>query len=159
MDNWSFEKATNDERAFFFGVENDAEQLNLNDFRVAITSKSLLHHFNHYSFHLYHMDNTNKTNKSRFPFLAFGRSDFSGQFHPIAVCIMKREREDDYSWFLKALKNFCSQNLKINLEDKIKYAMIDACDAEYNVLKSVFPNCTVLMCWFHVMNSKMSLPQ
>ena len=43
------------------------------------------------------MDNPHKTIKSRFPFLAFGRSDFSEQFNPIAFCIMKREREDDYS--------------------------------------------------------------
>ena len=102
----------------------------MQNFRVALTSKKLLSHFAHDSFHLYHMDNTYKTNKSRFPFLAFGRSDFSGQFHPIAVCIMKREREDDYIWFLNALKSFCFQNLNLNLDDVIKYSMIDACDAK-----------------------------
>ena len=31
--------------------------------------------------------------------------------------------------------------------------MIDACDAEYNAIKSVFPNFTVLVCWFHVMKN------
>lgn len=31
--------------------------------------------------------------------------------------------------------------------------MIDACDAEYNAIKSVFPNITVLMSWFHVMKN------
>ena len=28
--------------------------------------------------------------------------------------------------------------------------MIDACDAEYNAIKKVFPKATILMCWFHV---------
>ena len=103
MNLWSFEKASNDEKAFILGVDKDEEnKLILNDvqnFRVALTLKRLLNNLNHDSFQLYRMDNTYKTNKSRFPFLAFGRSDFSGQFHLIAVCIMKREREDDYTWF------------------------------------------------------------
>ena len=31
--------------------------------------------------------------------------------------------------------------------------MIDACDAEYNAIKLVFPNCTFLMCWFHTIKN------
>ena len=52
------------------------------------------------------MDSTYKVNKSRFPFLVFGRYDYSGQFHPIAVALMKQEGSDDYHWFLNYLKSF-----------------------------------------------------
>ncbi len=77
--------------------------------------------------------------------LAFGRTDYSGQFQPIAVAIFKREREDDYVWFLNALKSMCAQHLNINLDERVKYIMMDACDAEYNACKKVFPRVHILM--------------
>ena len=50
MNLWSFEKASNDEKAFILGVDKDEEnKLILNDvqnFRVALTSKRLLNNLN-----------------------------------------------------------------------------------------------------------------
>ena len=66
---------------------------------------------------------------------------------------MKCQREYDYTWFLNAFKAFCFQHLNLNVDDKIKYTIIDACDAEFNAIKAVFPSCTVLMCWFHVIKN------
>ena len=33
------------------------------------------------------------------------------------------------------------------------YVMIDASDANYNAIRSVLPEATILMCWFHVMKN------
>ena len=95
------------------------------------------------------MDSTYKVNKSRFPFLVFGRSDYSGQFHPIAVALMKREGSGDYHWFLNYIISFCLNSLELKIENKILYFMIDASDAEFNAVQAVFPNSSVLRCWFH----------
>ena len=81
---------------------------------------------------MYHKDNTYKVNKSRFPFLVFGRSDYQGQFHPIAVAVMKIERDDDFSWFLNGIKSFSLQYYNIIIEEKIEHFMIDGCGAEFN---------------------------
>ena len=142
---------------FFFGYNTNQDgQIVLDDienFRVALSSKRLFKNFDIQSIGIYHIDNTYKTNKSRFPFLVFGRSDYSGQFHPIAVAVIKREREDDYKWFLNSMKCFCLQHLEINIESKIQYAMMDACDPEYNAVSAIFPKTIILMCWFHVMKN------
>ena len=121
IEQWSFENATNDQKAFFFGLEKDHDnkyKLNkVEDFRVALASKKLLSHFNHDSYPIFHIDNTYKCNKSRFPFLVFDCSDFSGQLHPISVSVMKREKAVDYVWFLTSLKELCLQKFDLNLED------------------------------------------
>ena len=75
------------------------------------------------------MNNTYKLNQTRYPFEAFCRSDFSGKFHLIAVSLMKREEENAFVWFLTAIKNFCSENMGLYLEQKISYILIDASDA------------------------------
>ena len=63
------------------------------------------------------MDSTYKVNKARFPFLVFGRSDYSGQFHPIALAVMnEHERTDDIEWFLQLLKQLCLKELELDVE-------------------------------------------
>jgi hypothetical protein len=47
----------------------------------------------------------------------------------------------------------CAQHLNINLDERVKYIMMDACDAEYNACKKVFPRVHILMYWFHVMKN------
>ena len=51
------------------------------------------------------------------------------------------------------MKWFCLQELGSNIKEKIKYVMMDADDAEYNAVTTVFPRSTVLMCWFYVMKN------
>ena len=50
---------------------------------------------------LYNDVNVNQIVRNRFPLIVFGRSDISGQFHPIAVALTSRETTDDYSYFFK----------------------------------------------------------
>ena len=86
MSQWKLENTQTNERAFFFGYDTDPSGSivieDLKNFTVAITSKSLLSHFRKEPCYIYHMDSIYKVNKARFPFLVFGRSDYSGQFHP-----------------------------------------------------------------------------
>jgi hypothetical protein len=53
---------------------------------------------------------------------------------------------------LSELIELCKR-LDIHFE-KPEYLVIDASDAEHNAAKNVFgENCTVLMCWYHLMAS------
>jgi hypothetical protein len=76
--------------------------------------------------------------------------DIHGQFHPIAVAIMKRERDDDFSWFLNGIKCFCLQFNNLNIESKIEHFMIDGSGAEFKAIEINFPKAKITMCWFHV---------
>ena len=50
---------------------------------------------------IYHCDGTYKIVRNRFPVIVFGRSDVSGQFHPIAIALTSRETADDYEYFFR----------------------------------------------------------
>ena len=39
---------------------------------------------------------------------------------------------------------------KLDIEFQPQYIMQDACDASYNASINIFPDCVVLMCYFHV---------
>ena len=96
---------------------------------------------------VYHLDCTYKLTKNRFPLLVFGVSDYSGQFHPIAYALLSHECGLDFEWFFNSLKTL-TESLGIVL--KPKYLMMDACDASWNAAAKVFPETTILMCYFHV---------
>jgi hypothetical protein len=82
--------------------------------------------------------------------LAFGRTDYSGHFFPIAMVLLAKEKGEDFMWFFNSLKNFCFFNFSLDLERFVLYLLMDACDAEYNAVSSCFPLTNLLMCWFHV---------
>ncbi|RNA06074.1 hypothetical protein BpHYR1_032852 [Brachionus plicatilis] len=120
-----------------------------NAFRIGITSKKLINQIPALLVKnmVFHLDCTYKLTKNRFPFLVFGFSDFSGQFHPVAYALISHETGSDFDWFFGALKNlFISYGIVFNPV----YMMMDASDASYNAVKLHFPNCIILMCFFHV---------
>ena len=95
----------------------------------------------------YHVDGTYKLIRNKFPFIVFGRTDKQNQFHVIAFCITSHEKEEDFNRFYQGLIN---QVNDLNIEFDSAYMMQDACGASYNVIKSLFPDCEVLICYFHV---------
>ena len=78
------------------------------------------------SFPLYHIDNTYSVNKYRYPLLAFGRSDYSGHFFPIAMAILAKEKGSDFIWFFLSLKKFCFYTFGLDLEKFVQYILIVA---------------------------------
>ena len=80
------------------GDGSDTDHLLLN-----FTSLSWLHNIEAFKDHyaIFHVDGTYKIIKNRFPVIVFGRSDVSGQFHPISIAIVSHETEDDYCAFFK----------------------------------------------------------
>lgn len=103
-------------KPFFIGVEYDQNNepiirsgLNNEPTRLAITSKELLESLivnNDYC--VYQLDTTHKTNKNRFPCGVLSRTDFSGTVTPIAVSIQSNEKEEDFTWFLEAIKSWAN---------------------------------------------------
>ena len=96
---------------------------------------------------VYHLDCTYKLTKNRFPLCVFGVSDFSGQLHPIAFALLSHEREGDFEWFFRSLISL-TDSLGIVLNPK--FLMMDACDASWNAASKIFPDTSILMCYFHV---------
>jgi hypothetical protein len=149
----------NQQRQHNLNVDANGEPIvEADNFRVGFTSKKLLSYFNISSFPIFHIDNTYSVNKYRYPLLAFGRSDYSGQFFPIAMAILAKEKGVDFTWFFLSLKKFCFYNFGLDLEKYVSWILTDACDAEYNAVtynnvetsERCFPFASVLMCWFHV---------
>ena len=61
--------------------------------------------------------------------------------------ISSQDTEIDYFNFLNELKRISGLE-KLNL--KPKWITIDACKASANAIKAVFPGCTLVMCYFHL---------
>ena len=58
-----------------------------------------------------------------------------------------RKREVDYDHFFKSLSAIM---LKFQINFKPDYIVIDACYASANCISKIFPDCHILMCWFHL---------
>jgi hypothetical protein len=61
--------------------------------------------------------------------------------------ITSHETAADYSHFFKSMLDLCSK-LNDNLEPK--YMVQDADQAIGNAVVDTFPECTIIMCYFHV---------
>ena len=118
---------------------------------------------------VFHIDGTYKLIKNRFPVmgnlkisllilciylikkkLVLGITDIAGEFHPIAYCVTSHEKEEDFIEFFSGVKKLATQ-MEIELEPE--FLMMDASDATYNAASKIFPNTTVLMCYFHLMQN------
>ena len=100
---------------------------------------------------LFHLDCTYKVNNNRFPLIAFGQSDLSGQFHLICLAITSHETEKDFRKFYEALIKLC--NL-CGIMFEPTFIVQDACVASYNA-RTVFShnNLQIIMCYFHVIKN------
>ena len=61
--------------------------------------------------------------------------------------ITSHETESDYTSFFSSLKEISKLE---NLELKPKWIAIDACNASANEIKIFFPDCQIVMCYFHL---------
>ena len=61
--------------------------------------------------------------------------------------ITSHETENDFTNFFTALKELA---IDLDIEFDSRYFMQDAQRSCYNATKTVFPDSTVLMCYFHV---------
>ena len=100
---------------------------------------------------IYHIDCTYKIVVNRFPVLIFGRSDLSGQFFPMVVCLMSHETTEDFSMFYRLLKSVL--HVLFEIDFKPTFIMQDAQDACWAAGKSAFPSCLILVCYFHVVKN------
>jgi hypothetical protein len=141
----------NPEEPIFFGEEfgsgNDDSH-----FHLGITSKALLD--NIHKSEIFHLDATYKIIKYGFPLIVFGVTDIRRQFHLIAFMITSHETQIDFAHFLKHLADLC-ERLDICLNPK--YLVQDADQAMSNAVKSIFNDCTIIMCYFHVKSNVLYL--
>ncbi|CAF1101211.1 unnamed protein product, partial [Brachionus calyciflorus] len=124
---------------FFFGLNHDEFNEPLvgngesqeNAFRIGITSKKLINQIPMLLVKnlVFHLDCTYKLTKNRFPFMVFGFSDFSGQFHPVAFALVSHESSSDFDWFFGSIKNLF---MTLGIVFNPVYIMMDASDASYN---------------------------
>ena len=70
---------------------------------------------------------TYKININRFPVLIFGRSDLSGQFFLMAVCIMSHETTEDYSMKNSRVPFWNYLDLNLSLYIMLYYAGCSRC--------------------------------
>jgi hypothetical protein len=128
----------------FFGAEygNGTDE---NHFHLGVTSKSLLE--NIHKSEIFHIDATYKIIKYNFPLIVFGCTDVRRQFHLISFMITSHETENDYHHFFSSMIDLCS---KLDIILTPKYMVQDADQAMANAVMSSFPECSIIMCYFHV---------
>lgn len=99
-----------------------------------------------------HIDATYKMNYCEYPVVVVGISDRSRAFHLVALFVVSQEIQPIFEAVLLSLKRLffwvTGQPLRV------RYAMADGDQAQYNALNAVFgdfPGFQLLMCFFHVM--------
>jgi len=97
-----------------------------------------------------HIDGTYKLIKNRFPVMVLGITDIAEEFHPIAYCVTTHEKEEDFIAFFSAVKKLSTE---LDLSFNPDFLMMDASDPTYNAASKIFPDTTILMCYFHLMQN------
>ena len=97
---------------------------------------------------MFHIDSTYKIVKYGYPLIVFGTTNMKRKFYPIAFMLTSHEQRIDFDYFWNQLFSVCII-LKINI-DVIKYICIDADSAMANSIKLNLPDCTIIMCWYHL---------
>lgn len=129
-----------------YEVKIDEENVDKSIFRFCVSTKYLLRHAS--SIQILHSDATYKLIWQGFPVLLVGTTDADRRFHPIAVCVATNEREEDFSFFFRALRNSVKQLLRIDLKPRV--LICDAAKSIQNAFKSIFGCSNIIMCWAHV---------
>lgn len=76
-------------------------------------------------------------------------TDASRHFFPIAFMVTSHEESIDYERFFISLKALIHQQLDSTFEPR--YIMADGAGAIHRAIKSVYPDCQKIMCYFHTM--------
>ena len=116
-----------------------------NHFQLAFSSVNMLRNVENRD--LFHLDATYRILKLCYPVIVIGVSDVNRKFFPIAFMITSHETEEDYLNFFTSFIKITSQ---LNLKFDPKYIVIDACKALAKAIKKCFPNCKIIMCYFHL---------
>lgn len=153
---WSEKTIADHSLMFFFSANEEQDKIVVgtgserDPFNVCMTSYALIYDSNTNNqpdTALFGIDGTYNTLKEGFVTTAFGRIDMRRQYHPIVFMITSHECSENYTYFYRSLA-MITANLNIPLT--IPYLMQDASKAEYAAIKEVYPNTSLLMCYFHV---------
>lgn len=140
-----FKAYKEDDEMFFFG-ENLNDGSDNDHFQLGFTSLPLLNLLVKNG--MFHVDATYKIIKYCYPLIVFGITDLNHKFFPIAFMITSHEKAVDYIHFFASLKKVANKGLGIVFSPS--FMVTDASRAMFNAIKLQFPNCVVIMCWFHL---------
>lgn len=104
-----------------------------------------------------HADSTYKLNWQGYPVEVFGTTDIQKKFHLIAMGFSTNERQNDFKFFFKGIKENVSKifGQEVNFEILIS----DAAAAIKNGFKDIFPTLDkTITCYFHVINNVKTKP-
>ena len=148
------------DQPFYFGVKMNSEGTavvgdgsELDRLYVFVTSLQLLEYANQSNQHnlgIFHSDTTYKITKNEFNLFVFGRSNLKHSFYPICLGLISHEQQVDFSSFYKAYDTLCKQ---FGIQAPPAFLMQDACKAQLNAAREVWPTAVILMCYFHVMKN------
>ncbi|KAE9164883.1 hypothetical protein PF004_g29683 [Phytophthora fragariae] len=97
---------------------------------------------------LLHVDSTHSMVINGNSVFAFGYSDQSCHFMPLAYFCTSQKRKIDIGWCIRWIKRLCAEACGAVFAPR--FVMTDADKAQFNACVTELPTCTVLMCWFHV---------
>jgi hypothetical protein len=140
---------TQDDEMFVFGQQygNGDDK---NHFHMGMTSLTLLNNINKFKVNdngMYHIDATYKIVKYNYPLIVFGFTDIERKFFPLCFMYSSHETELDYDHFFLSFAELCDM-LEINFQPK--FIVTDAWQATANSITKLFPECQIIMCYFHI---------
>ena len=117
-------------------------------FSVVFTSLKLLNRITEFNNRgVYHLDATYKIIKHNFCLIGFGFTDLARHFYPVCYMFSSHETTVDYTRFFTEFLDIYN---KASVSFKLAYMVIDASHSMANAIKKCFPDCVILMCWFHL---------
>ncbi|DBA00968.1 TPA: hypothetical protein N0F65_006229 [Lagenidium giganteum] len=141
---------------FTFGFSRDEKGLpsigdgsNAQPFVVGASTQKLLQVMDRPSeSFVFHIDATYKLNQVGYRVVVCGVSDGGRSFHLAAIFVISQQTEEIFTIVLEQLARMFEMTTNKSL--KRTYVMGDADQAQHNALQAVFPDCTKLMCFYHV---------
>ena len=136
---------------FFFNSQTKlGEGTKSSPVQIMMTSKSLMKNCNYLNDGVLQIDGTYRLTKNNYPWIICGVVDRQGKLHPIAFMISNQETILEFKALLTGIINL-AYKLDINCDPD--FIMMDSSDATHNAVSEIFPNATILMCYFHVMKN------
>jgi len=98
-----------------------------------------------------YVDATYKLINNGFSLLTLGIENKSHNFRFVACAISAHENTDAYVNFLSTIQKFIE--IKFNHKLNPKLIVSDAADCIHNAIEKLFPSCSHIRCYFHVMKA------
>ena len=131
--------------------------LDVEHFRITFSSKALLKncvnqanskHQGKETPSFLHLDGTYKLLSNGFIVIVVGTEDINHQFRLVALSVVAHENKESYIAVLHDVQNSLKNNFDFILQPS--FAMGDGADCIFLAVKEVWPNCTYLLCIFHL---------